>query len=205
MQDMHGDVRPEFAKAIRKGVPPDGVSVLAGEPSKGPGLARVIRQRNALRDAPAQYFGSIEAGVTLIVGSDDDARGGVDESFQDTAPAQGIVTLVLMENCGQGKDDQVVAIRLIDETSPIIPPEAGQAFAQLRVCICSFRQQRGDAHEDKRRVVKTVLGGEDKSLPWCRWRRDHPGADGAEIRHDTEDALGLRVRRRGSRAPGLSS
>ena len=52
MQDVHGDVRPEFAKGIREGVPPDGKSILAGDASKGPCLAGVIRQRNNLGAMP---------------------------------------------------------------------------------------------------------------------------------------------------------
>lgn len=194
MQDVRGDVGPEFPKGIREGVPPDGKSILAGDPPKGSRLAGVIRQRDTLSDAPAQQFRSIEAVVSVIVRSNDDARGRIYNSLQDAAFAHGVISFVLMKDGRQGEDDKIVAIRLIDVPSPIISPKAGHALAELLVGIRCLGQKRCYPHEDKCRIVETVPGGDDKGLPGRRGRRNLPGADRTEIGHDTEDSRGLRWR-----------
>ena len=142
VQDVDGDIRPHFAEAIRKGVASDGISKLAGESTKGPSLAGIVRKRDRLCDSPAQQFGSVKAGVSLIVWRDHHTRGGINNPLYNTALSHGVVALILMEDRGHQEDDHIAAIRLIRKPTPVVSPESGYPFPELRVRIGSLRQQK---------------------------------------------------------------
>src|SRR5665213_1396486 len=104
----------------------------------------------------------MEGVAALIVWCDGDAGKGIAETLPLASPAHGIVALILMEEGGKGEDHQIIANGFVGESAPIVSSEAVDAVAKLRVRLVSLSQQRGDAYEDKRRVVEAVPGGDAK-------------------------------------------
>lgn len=98
MKDVRGDVRPELPKHIRQHISPDGPSIFRGHRSGSPRTAGVVRQRDTLRDAPAENFRSVEAVVSVIIGRDQNAGGCIDSALPNSALPHCIVALVLMED-----------------------------------------------------------------------------------------------------------
>src|SRR5512143_2448744 len=81
VQHVRGDVRPEFAEGVGECVSHDGVSILDRDLVDASALAWVVRQRDALRDSPAQQLRNIEAVMPLIVGRDDNAGNGIAQAL----------------------------------------------------------------------------------------------------------------------------
>src|SRR5579859_5042462 len=98
VQDMRGDVRPEFAECVGGSVAQEGIPELGADGAGSAGLAGVIREGDGLRQATPQHLGGIECIVPFIVGSDEDARSGVGEALPDVAAvAHGVIAFVLVK------------------------------------------------------------------------------------------------------------
>src|SRR5579863_3459525 len=95
---MNRDIRPELPKHIRQHISPDGPSVFRGQRPGSPRTAGIICHGDALRDGSAENFGSVEAIVSMIIGRDQNAGGCIDSALPNSALAQRIIALVLMED-----------------------------------------------------------------------------------------------------------
>jgi hypothetical protein len=65
VEDMDGDVWPEFAEGVGRRVAQDGVSIFGANGSRSPGLARIVGQGDPLRNSAAQEL--VEHGVRVVV------------------------------------------------------------------------------------------------------------------------------------------
>jgi hypothetical protein len=128
---VDGDVGPEFTEDIGERVSSNGETVLSGDGPGGAGLRGIIRDRDGLGDAPAKNLRSIEGIMPFIVGRDEDTRSRIDCAFRETALAHGIVAFVLMKKRREDKNDEVVAVGPINETTPVVSAIAGNAFAEF--------------------------------------------------------------------------
>ena len=138
VQDVGGYVGPELAKHIGQGVAAQGIAVLEGEPAHGPVMAGVIRRGDTLGNAAAEDFRSIEAGVSLVIGRNENPGRRIARALPEAPPlAFGVVARVLMEDCGQSEDDEVISVGLVEEASAssILAPVAGDALAELGMPI----------------------------------------------------------------------
>src|ERR1035437_7571841 len=95
---MSRNIRPELPKHIRQHVSSDGPSVFRGQRSRSPRTTGVICQGDALRYGSAENFGSVEATVSMIIGRDQNAGACIDSALPNSALAQRIIALVLMED-----------------------------------------------------------------------------------------------------------
>src|SRR6185312_7236410 len=138
VQDMHSDVRPELAEGIRSGVAEQSVAVLRGEFAPGTVGARVVRGRNALRDAAADKLSPVDGEVAVVVGRHKDATNGVSSTLENRPATKRIVALVLMQYRGKCPNDPVVAIRLVDPATPGVRPETGNTLAERGMAVLAF-------------------------------------------------------------------
>jgi len=136
--------------------------------------------------------------VPFVVRCNQDTGDRVGEALKEISASFGVIALVLMKNGGQGEDDEVVSIGFVEEAAPIISAEAWHALPELRMRIRSLSNHGSQANEDEGGIVEGVFGGDDEGLLGSGRRSNGAGTDGAEIRHDTEDALGLGLRGIGS-------
>jgi hypothetical protein len=190
------DVRPKFTKGIGRGIAQYGVSKFGGHTTRRAILRGVVRRGDALGYTTTQKFRDVEAVMALVVGRYRYPRDGVQGTFPDAPFALGEITLVLMKNSGQSENDQVIAVRLVNESAPIITSKAWNTLPELGMSIISFGDHRSKPHENERRIVEGVLGSNPKSLLGGGGRRDRSSADGAVIRHNAEDSFGLSLVRR---------
>jgi hypothetical protein len=100
-----------------------------------------------------------------------------------------------MKKRREDKNDEVVAVGPINETTPVVSAIAGNAFAEFGVSIRTNCFKGGETVKEKGRIIEAVLGGDYETLFWRGRRRDSPGTDGTEIRHDAEDAFWLWIKR----------
>src|SRR5581483_397100 len=100
---------------------------------------------------------------------------------------QRVVALVLVKQCGQREDDQVIAVCLVEKSAPVVTPKAGYSVPELRMLISCLGDQRSHPGEEKRRIIETVLSSDFECFPRGRQRRDSACADGTVIRHDSEN------------------
>lgn len=194
MQDVGGDVGPEFTEDICQGIASDGICVFLADRSGGSSSARIVTERNTLRHSSAQQFRNVEAVVAVVVRGDEDASSGIKEAPPERAFAHSVIALVLMKDGGHGEDDEIVPDSFVGETAPVISAVSGHAFAKLRMSVGPFRHGGSDSDKDERGVVETISRGDDEGLLRAGWRRQCSGTDRAEIRHDTEDSFWLLFR-----------
>src|SRR5438876_924887 len=204
MQNVCCDVWREFAKGIGRGVTQQGISILRADRSERPRLAWVVCQRDALRHPATQQLGRVDGIVPLVIRRDEDASGRVNEALHKAALAFGIVTFVLMKYRRQSENHKIVSVRFVHKPAPVISSKPGHTFPQLWMGVGSLGDHGGESNEDKRGVIERVFRGDHKSFFWSRWRRNGPGADCPEIRHDAENSFGLLLRGVNGVLPRLS-
>ena len=201
MQNVCCDVWPEFAKGIGRGVTQQGISILRADRSERPRFARVVCQRDAQRHPPTQQLGRVDGIVPVVIRRDDDASGRVNKALHKATLAFGIVTFVLMKYRRQSENHKIVSVRL---PAPVISSKPGHTFPQLWMGVGFLRDHGGESNENKRGVIERVFRGDHKGFFWSRWRRNGPGADCPEIRHDAENSFGLLLRGVNGVLPRLS-
>src|SRR5579863_7690974 len=143
------DIWPEFAERVGERVAADRVYELGGERAWRPTPAGVIEHRDSLRHTPAQQFGNVKAVVSVIVRRDDDTRACIEAAPQDRTLAHGVIPFVLVKHGGQRKDDQIIAVRLVEKSSPVVSPVSRKSLSELWVGHGPLRQGGGDANENK--------------------------------------------------------
>jgi hypothetical protein len=74
--------------------------------------------------------------------------------------AKGIVAGVLMEEARQRPRGEIGPIGLVEEAAPGVGVEAVDAFAENGMRIKTFGGEGGQAEEDERRVVGSLMGGD---------------------------------------------
>src|SRR6185437_5078510 len=102
-----------------------------------------------------------------------------------------VIAFVLMKDGRHGEDDEIIAVCFVNETAPVIAPETGHAFAELRVRVLRLGYSRSESSKDEGRVIEAVLGSNFEGFQRSGRRGNCAGADGTVIRHDTQDALRL--------------
>ena len=148
MEDMDGDVGPEFTEDVGECVSADGESVFSGDGTGGAGLRGIIGHRNCLSDSPAKDFRSIEGVVPFVVGGDEDTSARIDQALPETALAFRIVTFVLVENRWQDENDKIIAVGSVNESAPVVSAIAGQPLSEFRVSIRGNSFEGRDAIKD---------------------------------------------------------
>jgi len=118
MEDMHGNIGPEFTEGIGCRIAQEVVGIFAGDAARSVVLAGIVGDGYALCDAASQQFGCVNGIVPMIIRSDGYPADGIKGPLPDGTSAQGVVTLVLMKHSRQRKDHPVVAAGLIDEPAP---------------------------------------------------------------------------------------
>src|SRR5437763_5617237 len=131
-----------------------------------------------------------------IIGSNQDASDCIREAFQESALPLGVIPFVLIKHGGQGKDNQIVSVGLVEKAPPVVSAEARHTFSELRVRVRALGNHGRQSHEDEGGVVEGVLRGDHKGLLRRGRRRDYARADGAEIGHNAKDAARLLFRGR---------
>jgi len=191
VENAGSNLGPKLPKHVIGGVAQQGETVFGADSAKGAASAWVIAHGNDLRQSPAQQLGSVDTRMPRIIGGDQDAGKRVRQTAY-TAAAFGVVAFVLMKKGGKGIEHQVIAIGPVHETAPVILAEAGRSVAQLRVGVRSFSNGGSESYKSKRRIVEGVPCGDEESLTRCGGSRLRAGADGDEIGHHAENAIGLR-------------
>ena len=129
VEDVDGNVGPELTEGVGGAVAEEGVSVLGAE--IGPvaiGLG-VVGGGEGLGSGAAEEFGVVELVMAVVVAGDGDLEKGVTKALPFAALAHGVVALVLMEDGGDGPDDEVVTGGFIKESAPSVSPKTGDTFA----------------------------------------------------------------------------
>jgi hypothetical protein len=70
MEDMDGDIGPEFTKGIRRCVTEERIAILARDLLRGTVLLRVVGSGYALCDSAPQQLGCVDRVVAVIVRCD---------------------------------------------------------------------------------------------------------------------------------------
>src|SRR5215472_4615674 len=98
VQNMHGDVGPEFTKDIRESITAEGISVFRCDLSGGAVFAGIIGDRDGLRQASAQQLRNVETFAASVGRSDEDAGSRPHAALQKSTLAERVVAFILMKN-----------------------------------------------------------------------------------------------------------
>ena len=176
----------------------EAVDEVAGEPALadfGPGaiFRGVIEAADAGCSAGADDLGEIEGLISIVPASDQDASDGIPGTLAEAAMAQRVEAVVLTKDDRADASDKEVFIGRVGERMPVVTGVAGGALMELGVGVAAHRDPRLKADDDEGGVVEAVFGGQGEFLFYSLGRQLYVGRDGAEVRHDAEDALGLLV------------